>query len=401
MPYRYVIVGGGLAAASAIEGIRSQDSEGSILLMSRENHLPYQRPPLTKELWYGALKLDALPLHPDEWYVEQKVEVHLRQEVVEIDPDKQVVWPERGESIEYGELLLATGCRPRRLSAQGAETSNVRYFRDLEDYLDLEGRLDLLQHATIVGGWFTAVDLALALRSRRVEVTLVLPDEYPLYRMLPREIGMGLLDFLREQEIEIVSDETLVRIDEAGGMLRGRTYHGNDLDTQLVLVDQGCEPVSDLAEAAGLDIDDGVVVDEYGHASKPHVWAAGDVAEFPYLALGMLRRVEGTDHAEHHGRTVGANMAGANRAYGHLPLKWFRVGDLLFEGVGELSTRMHTEIVWLEPGREGVVYYVEEEVVRGVMLINAHDRIEWARGLVRDTKQTSAAERASMAGAKA
>lgn len=396
MHYRYVLVGGGFAAAAAIEGIRSRDRDGSILLVSRENHLPYQRPSLSKDLWTGEITLDRLPLHPDTWYAEQRVDLALRREIVELDADTRVLWDDRGQTIGYDELLLATGTRPRRLKAEGSESRAVRYFRDLEDYLELEGRFDRFQHATCVGGGFLAVELATALRQRGKEITLVFPDEYPLHRFLPRELGMGIVELLRDRGIETVSNETLVSIREDQGYVHARTFRGDDLTTQVILVDTGAEPASDLAEAAGLDTDDGIVVDEYGRGSKPHVWAAGDVAEFPYLALGQLMRVEGVDHAQHHGRVVGANMAGANQAYGHLPLKWFRLFDIRFEGVGDIHARLGTEVVWIEPGVEGVVYYLWEDVVRGILLVNVPSRVEWARGVIRDGKPTTATERAAM-----
>ena len=398
---RYCIVGGGYAAAAAIEGIRSRDPDGSILLLSRENHRPYRRPLLSKDLWYGEAALERLPLHPDEWYREQRAEVRLRHEVVELDAENRRLWDTRGQVIEFEDLLLVTGCRPRRLQAEGAESSSVRYFRDLEDYLDLEARLDRLQHVTLVGGGFISVEMAAALRSRGKEVTYVLADEYPLHRMLPRELGLPLLDHLREMGVETVSGDTLTSIEESPGLVHARTLLGNELDTQLVIVDQGSEPQVELAEAAGLAIDDGIVVDEYGRTSNPHVWAAGDVAEFPYQALGQIMRVEGSDHADAHGRVVGANMAGAQKPYDELPLKWLRIGELVFEGVGELWARLTTEILWVEPGREGVVFYLRDDVIRGVLMIGMRDRLEWARSLVREARATTAAERSALVTAKA
>ncbi|MCE9626577.1 MAG: FAD-dependent oxidoreductase [Candidatus Eisenbacteria bacterium] len=401
MQTRYCIVGGGYAAAAAIEGIRAHDRDGSIVLLTRENHRPYRRPLLSKDLWYGTATIERLPMHPDEWYDEHKVEVRLRHEVIEVDADHRRLFDERGDEIEYGDLLLATGCRPRRLRAEGAETPGVGYFRDLEDYLALEGRMDRLQHITLVGGGFTSIEMAAALRSRGKEITLVIADEYPLHRMLPRDLGLPLLDFLRDLGIETVSGDVLAKVEETVGMVHARTYLGNELDTQLILVDQGGEPLVDLAEAAGIAIDDGIVVNEFGRTSDPHVWAAGDVAEFPYQALGQIMRIEGADHAEAHGRVVGANMAGAKLSYDHIPLKWFRVGEMQFEGVGELWARLDTELLWIEPGREGAVFYLRDEVIRGVLLINVHERIEWARGLIREAKPTTSAERANMLGVKA
>jgi NADPH-dependent 2,4-dienoyl-CoA reductase/sulfur reductase-like enzyme len=396
MHYRYVIVGGGTAAAAAIEGIRAHDADGSILLVSRENHLPYRRGPLSKEAWGGTFDLDRLSLHAAAYYDELKVEVRLRREIVEMDAENHVLWDERGDSVGFDQALVATGCRPRRLQAAGAETSGVRYYRDLEDFLDLERRLERIQHVTLVGGNFTALELASTLRARGKEVTFIFPEEYPLHRMLPRDLGEGVVEYLRRLEIETVSGDTIVQVNEAGEFLHAKTYNGYDLTTQLILVDQGGEAQVELAEAAGLDTDDGIVVDEYGRASRPGVWAAGDVAEFPYLALGQLMRVEGSDHAEHHGRAVGANMAGANVPYDHMPIKWFTLGDLRFEGVGELSSRTDHQEVWLEPGHEGVIFYLRDDIVRGVLLCNVPDRIEWARGLIREARPMSSADRAAL-----
>ena len=392
MHQRYIIVGGGLSAASAIEGIRAHDPDGGILLFSRENHLPYQRNALTKDAWAADYDLEQLSVHPDAFYAEHGVELRLRREVVEIEPEHRLLWDDRGESAGFDHLLLATGCRPRRLEVEGSELSSVRYFRDLEDYLDLTRRFDHFQHATIVGGGFTAVELAATLRGLGKEITLVLPEEYPLHRVLPRELGLALADDLRELQIETVSGETLSQIVEAGGFVHARTLAGNDITTQLVLVDLGAEAQVELAEAAGLDTDDGIVVDEYGHTSRTGIWATGDVAEFPYLALNQLMRVEGSDHAQRHGRVVGANMAGASQVYDHLPLKWFRVGGRQFEGVGELNARLQTELHWLEPGRRAVVLYVRDEAVRGVLLCDIPDRVDWARQVLREGRPSSAVD---------
>jgi 3-phenylpropionate/trans-cinnamate dioxygenase ferredoxin reductase subunit len=400
MHYRYVIVGGGTAATAAIEGIRAHDGQGSILLVSRENHLPYARSPLSKDVWREAYDLERLSLRPAAWYDENGVEVRLRREIVELDAEHHVLWDERGDTVGFDHALVCSGCRPRRLQAHGAETSGVRYYRDLEDYLDLERRLQRIQHVTVLGGNFTAVEMASSLRARGTEVTFIVPDEYPLHRMLPRELGEGLAEFLRHLDVELVTGDTIVLVDEMGEFLHARTLNGNDLTTQLVLVDLGGEAQVELAEAAGLATDDGIVVDEYGRTSQPGIWAAGDVAEFPYLALNQLMRVEGTDHAEHHGRCVGANMAGAQAPYTHLPVKWFAAGDMRFEGVGDLNARAETQVVWLEPGQEGVVFYVAEDVVRGVLLCNVPGRLDWARSLVREAKPTSPSDRAALLAAR-
>ena len=166
MYHRYVIIGGGISAAYAIEGIRALDREGSILLLTRENHRPYHRPTLSKDVWTESYDLERLPVHADYYYVQQQVDVRLRHEVVEVDLEARRVWDDLGQSSTYDQLLFATGVRPRRLQVEGAEHSSVRYLRDLEDYLDLERRLERVQHLTIVGSGFTAMEMAATLRAR-------------------------------------------------------------------------------------------------------------------------------------------------------------------------------------------------------------------------------------------
>ena len=164
MTYDYVIVGGGAAAASAIEGIRSRDPSGSILMLSRENHPPYHRPPLSKDLWFGKSTKDKLPVHEANFYHEQKVELLLRREATDSAPDRTSIWDDRGTLYQYGKLLLATGGRPRRLDVEGSEHPGVRYFRYLEDYLALEHLLEHVRHALVVGSGFIGCELAAALR---------------------------------------------------------------------------------------------------------------------------------------------------------------------------------------------------------------------------------------------
>jgi 3-phenylpropionate/trans-cinnamate dioxygenase ferredoxin reductase component len=396
---RHVIVGGGLAAAAAIEGIRQHDREGSILLLTRENHAPYQRPLLTKDVWFDAASLQRLPVHPDGFYEEHGVRLACRREVVELDPERRLVFDERGEQHPYDRLLLATGSRPRRLDLPGGHSGGVRYLRDLEDYFALEQRLEHLQHVTLLGGNFTGIEMAAALRHRDKQVTLLCPDEYPLYRLLPREAGTAIADLLREHGVETVGGETLVEIEEQPEMLHARTHQGNRLATQMVLVDGGAEPQTELADAAGLATDEGVVVDEHTRASQPDVFAAGDVAEFPYLALGQIMRVECSDHALHHGRCAGVNMAGVATVYDWIPALWFRVFDRIVQAVGELDPRrLDTQTVWTVPGRQGVVYYLRDDVVRGVLLFDLPDRLEWARDLVRAGRPMSATEREAVTG---
>jgi NADPH-dependent 2,4-dienoyl-CoA reductase/sulfur reductase-like enzyme len=393
--YPYIIVGGGLTAASAIEGIRSRDAEGEILVLSRENHPPYHRPPLSKGLWFGKSTLDELPVHPDDFYRERKVELALRREAVELDPPTHSVWDDRGEQYTYGQLLLATGGRPRVLEAQGAEGEGIHYFRYLEDYLYLQNRIERLHHALVIGAGFIGLELAAALRHKGKDVTLMYHDEYPLRRVLPRDLGQFVADYYRQQGVETVSNEGVASFEVRGGEIRATTHSRNTVATEIVLIGVGLEPHAELAEAAGLEVGNGIEVDEYARTSDPNIWAAGDVAEFPSIALDTRVRFEHWDHAIQHGRAAGANMAGANRPYTALPMFYSDFFDLGWEAVGEIDPSRDVEAVWKEPFREGVLFYLREDVVRGVLLWNRWGLVDWARGLIQEKKPMTSAERAA------
>jgi NADPH-dependent 2,4-dienoyl-CoA reductase/sulfur reductase-like enzyme len=195
-----------------------------------------------------------------------------------------------------------------------------------------------------------------------------------------------------------VSNDAVVGFDDQNGLILARTRNGNFITTQLALVGIGLEPNVELAEAAGLAVGDGIEVDEFARTSDPNVYAAGDVADFPYLALGRRMRVEHWDHAIQHGRAAGANMAGADRPYTTLPMFYSDFFDLGWEAVGEVDAELDVHPVWKEPFREGVIFYLRDDVIRGVLLWNVWDRVDWARNLIVDARAMSTAERVKLAG---
>jgi NADPH-dependent 2,4-dienoyl-CoA reductase/sulfur reductase-like enzyme len=397
MTYEYVIVGGGHAGAGAIEGIRAHDPTGRILLLSRENHPPYQRPPLSKDLWFGRTTKDRLPILDEAYYREHNVQLELRREVVELDPVNRRIWDDRGQTHDYGKLLLATGGRPRRLDLPGADSENVRYYRHLEDYLFFEAIAQRIQHVLVIGSGFIGMEMAAALRHRGLEVTLMFPEEYPLRRVLPRDLGLFVADYYRDRGVETVSGEAAVSVEDRSGEIVLLTSGGNEVRTQLVLAALGIEPSTELAEAAGLEVGNGIEVDEYARAGDPHIHAAGDVAEFPCLALDQRMRIEHWEHAVEHGRCAGANMAGAHRPYTALPMFFSDLFDLAWEAVGDVDPTQPTQSVWREPNRRGVIFYLRDDVIRGVLLWGVPDRVDWARDLIRQARPMSGAERERLA----
>jgi len=392
--YKYVIVGGGLTGASAIEGIRARDPEGTILMLARENNSPYHRPPLSKDLWFGKATEEKLPVHPPEYYRENRVEMLLRREVVELDPDRHLVWDERGTEYAYEKLLLATGGRPRRLSLPGDDLEGVHYFRDLEDYMFFSAHRDRYEHALVIGSGFIGMEMTAALTHIGKQVTHIYREEWPLARVLPRDLGLFAADYYRGKGVETVSNDYVTSLEANNqGYIVARTASGGQVTTQVVLAGLGIEPQTDLAEAAGLDVRNGIAVDEFCRTSDPDIYAAGDVAEDPDLAHAHAQRVEHCDHAIQHGRCAGANMAGGDQPYPGLPFFFSDLFELGWEAVGELNGTMDTDAVWKQEFREGVVFYLREGVIRGVLLWNVWEKVEWARGLIREGKAMTGEER--------
>jgi NADPH-dependent 2,4-dienoyl-CoA reductase/sulfur reductase-like enzyme len=394
--YPYVIVGGGLAGASAIEGIRAHDKTGAILLLSRENTTPYHRPPLSKDLWFGKKKRDELPVYDDEFYKANGVQLALRREIMQLEPGSHTLWDDHETTYTYDKLLIATGGKPRVLPVEGEGPENTHYYRTLEDYLFLEDHIKRVQHILVVGGGFIGLELAAALRHVGKEVTIVYPEEYPLYRILPRDLGMYVAEFYREKGVETISGETLKSIQQGGGVIHALTHNGNTIATQLLVAGVGIVPSLAVADSGGLETGNGIEVDEYCLTSDPNIYAAGDVAEFPYLALEKRTRIEHWDHAIYHGKCAGANMAGAKEPYTHLPMFFSDFFELGWEAVGDLDSSQTVDAVWKDPMKEGVLFYLRDDVVRGVLLWNSWGKVDWAREVIKAHKPTTHDERVEL-----
>jgi len=359
--YRYLVVGGGMTGDAVCNGIRDADPEGSIGLVGEEAVPPYKRPPLTKGLWKGG----------DESKIWRNVEEHradlvLGRRIVSLDLDAHTAQDDTGEDYTYERLILATGGSPRRL---GGDDDSFTYYRTLEDYRRVREQSDEGASFLVVGGGFIGSEIAAALRSKGREVTMVFPEPGIGWRTFPPDLARFVADYYREQGVDVRAETTF------------ESAEGFD----AVVAGLGIVPRTELAEAAGLQVDDGIVVDEYGRVDgHDDVFAAGDVARFPSIALGKSMRVEHEDHANTHGRTVGANAGGANEPYEHMPFFYSDLFDLGYEAVGDLDSRQSTVELWLEPNRKGVIAYVDDQArPRGFLLWNVWDKLEPARELIR------------------
>jgi NADPH-dependent 2,4-dienoyl-CoA reductase/sulfur reductase-like enzyme len=374
---KYLIVGAGMTGDMAAKGIREHDADGPIVMVGADPHPPYKRPLLTKGLWQGTAE-EKLWREPAA-----DVELVTGRRIVSIDLDAHRAASDAGDEYDWEKLLLATGAQPRQIP--GAE--GVVWLRTLDDYRAVRGKATEGSRFVVIGGGFIGSEIAAALVGAGAHVTMVFPEPGIGFRLFPAGLAEFLVDYYREKGVEVLSGETVSTASDTSVTLGD----GRVLEADAVVAGLGVIPDTELAEAAGLEVDDGIVVDEYGRATgRDDVFAAGDVARFPVPALGISMRVEHEDHANTHGKVVGANMAGGGQVYDHLPLFYSDLFELGYEAVGQVDSRLETVEVWQEPNRKGVVTYVEDGKPRGVLLWNVWDKVDEARELIRSGEGTFA-----------
>ena len=376
--YDYLIIGGGMTADAAVRGIMEIDSKGTMGLISADTDPPYDRPPLTKGLWKDK-PLESVWRHTET----QKADLHLGRTAKTLDARGKTVTDDQGEVYGYGKLLLATGGSPRRLSFG----DDINYFRTLGDYRRLRKLSETGRRFAVIGGGFIGSEIAAALAMNHKEVVMLFPGSGICDRMFPSDLSSFVTDYYREKGVEVLAGETVNAIERRNSEYMVRTESKREAVVDGVVAGIGITPNVDLARAAGLRIDNGIVVDEFLRTTSPDIYAAGDVAAFHNPALDKRMRVEHEDNANTMGRLAGRNMAGASEPYRHLPFFYSDLFDLGYEAVGELDARLQIVADWKVPHREGTVYYQSDGRVRGVLLWNVWGQVDAARELIADKQR--------------
>ncbi len=372
--YQYLIIGGGMTAAAAIDGIREVDPTGSIGMIGAEPDAPYNRPPLTKALWKGD-PLDSI------WRKEKgkTPELHLDRVAKTIVPKEKRVIDSQDNEFTYEKLLLATGGTPRRLPF---DDDKVVYYRTLADYRRLRALTEKGERFAVIGGGFIGSEIAAALTMNGKKVTLIFPGHDVCERLFPRDLAQYVSGIYKQKGVELAAGEKVVGSEARGNQRALKTASGKTIVVDAVIAGIGLEPNVELAESIGLTTENGIVVDQFLRTTNPDIYAAGDVAAFHNPALNKRMRVEHEDNANTMGRLAGRNMAGKSEPYDHLPFFYSDMFELGYEAVGEVDSRLETFADWQRPNEEGVVYYLKDGRVRGVLLWNVWEQVEAARKLI-------------------
>lgn len=375
--YNYIIVGGGMAADSAIQGIRSVDETGTIALIGAEDYPPYDRPPLTKGLWSGKKKLEKI------WRqtAGRGADLYLNQRVVAIDPGKKIVTDDKGVEYEYKRLLIATGGRPRELPF-GKE--HIRYFRTLKDYEALRAESDQGGSFVVIGGGFIGSELAAALSMQGRQVTMIFPGKGICENIFPPAMVEYINNYFADKGVKVLTGEEVTAVNPSGKGVEVVTKKGTKVQADHVVAGIGIQPNVELAQQAGLDVDNGIIVGEDLQTSQADIFAAGDVANFSNNLLGGRLRVEHEDNTNTMGKTAGLNMALAPTPYDHIPMFYSDLFELGYEAAGRLDSRLTMVEDWKEePYKKGVIYYLDGGNLRGVLLWNVWDKVDAARELIK------------------
>ena len=369
----HLIVGGGMAGAAAAQAIAKINPEAGLAVLCAESDPPYDRPPLTKDLWTGGT-LDDVWRNTEE----TGAEILTNRRAVLLDPERCEVTDDTGGVIRYENLLLATGGHPKTLDFG----ENIVYYRTLADYRRVRELTDARDSAIVIGGGFIGAEIAAGLAQSGLDVTMVFPETGINARLFPESLSKLITAYYRDKGVDVRAGRKPVALSEGAHDVRLRLDDGVEIRGGFVVAGLGVRPATELAEQGGLRVDNGIVVDEHCRSSDPRIFAAGDAARFPCSLLHDTIRVEHEDNANSMGTAAGRNMAGDDESYDYLPFFYSDLFDLGYEALGRTSSDMEMVDFWTDDHQKGIVFYRQLGRVQGAVFWNVWDMLAPCRELM-------------------
>jgi 3-phenylpropionate/trans-cinnamate dioxygenase ferredoxin reductase subunit len=380
---RFVIVGASLAGAKAAEELRARGFDGRVVLVGAEPDRPYERPPLSKDYLRGESERAKAYVHAEEFYEQQRIELLTNSTVSAIDPGASRVTLEDGRELGFDRLLLTTGAEPRRIEVPGADLDGVHYLRTLEDCERLRERLDAGGRLVVVGAGWIGSEVAASARQRGCEVTMIDPLKLPNERIFGPEIGAFYRDVHAEHEVDLMLGEGVEAFEGDGAVARVRTTAGRVVECDFAVVGIGVAPRVELSQAAGLEIENGIVVDEQLRTSAPQVFAAGDVANAWHPFYGRRIRVEHWSNALHQGPAAARAMLGETVSYDRIPYFFSDQYDVGMEYSGYATEWDQVVFRGERASGEFVAFWLKGGRVVAGMNVNVWDVNEHVQALIR------------------
>jgi 3-phenylpropionate/trans-cinnamate dioxygenase ferredoxin reductase subunit len=379
----FVIAGASLAGAKAAETLRADGFDGRIVLVGAEPDRPYERPPLSKDYLRGESEREKVYVHEEGFYADNGIELLLGRTVTGLDPSAGQLTLDGGEPLRYDRLLLATGAEPRRLPLPGGDLDGVLYLRTVADSDALRARLDRGGSVVVIGAGWIGAEVAASARQRGLEVTVVAPESVPLERVLGAELGAVYRDIHHDHGVRLLLGTGVEAFEGGAAVERVRTSDGRALECDFVVVGVGVAPRVQLAEAAGLAVGDGVLVDEQLRTSAPDVFAAGDVANAHHPFYGERIRVEHWANALNQGPAAARAMLGGPEAYDALPYFFSDQYDVGMEYAGFARTWDRVVFRGDPAAREFIAFWLADDRVVAGMNVNVWDVTDDIQRIIR------------------
>jgi 3-phenylpropionate/trans-cinnamate dioxygenase ferredoxin reductase subunit len=380
-----LLIGGGVAAASAAAELRARGFDGSVMLVTRELQAPYHRPPITKDLLTGRCDVESLLVHPEPWWDEQQVELRTRAGVMSLDAEARTAKLASKEEISFGRALLATGAMVRRLNIPGTQLDGLHYLRAPGNAESLRRDVDEAEHVVVVGGSFIACEVAASLTSVGKRCTLVMQERQPLDRTFGDTAGRFVAELLASHGVELLGGEDVVELAGEDRVAEVVTASGSRIAADAVVVGVGAVPDAMLATRAGLEIGEtgGIRCDARLRTSAESIYAAGDVCEYESALHGRAVRIEHEEHAAAQGRTAARNMLGEQVDHAVVPYFWTDLADwATIEYVG-VAAEWDSEVVSGDPAEGSfTLWHVRADQIVGALAFNRQEDVDTARELV-------------------
>ena len=379
----FLIVGGGLAAGYCASELRKAGAEGGILLATREDEPPYERPPLSKEYLRGEAAREDAHVNPADWYEENGIDLRTRTNVMSLDPEAGTAKLQGGEEVSFERALLATGAMVNILRVEGAELEGIHYLRAFGNSDAIREEAERAEHVVIIGGSYIGTEVAASLTARGAKCTIVMIEDVALSNTFGEEAGRYFHDTLAEHGVELLGGETLEAFEGDGRVRAVVTQSGRTVEGDMVVVGAGVRPDAMLAQRAGLEVDDGIVCDARLETSAAGIYAAGDVCSYDSVIHGRRLRVEHWDVALNQGRYAAQAMLGEQEPYRVVPYFFSDLADWTsLEYVGPAYEWDEVIFRGDRDGGEFSAWYLKDGRVAGALSVERSGDLVHARTLV-------------------
>ncbi|MDE3130943.1 MAG: FAD-dependent oxidoreductase [Acidobacteriota bacterium] len=383
-----VIVGAALAGARAAAELRERGFDGRVVLIGSERELPYERPPLSKDYLRGESEREAMRVHDQAFYRDQEIDLRLGTTVTTLDASaKRVGIGDGGEQLQFDALLLSTGASPRRLALPGAELDGIHYLRTIADSDAIRARLQQGGHLVVIGAGWIGSEIAASARQRGLDVTVIEPQQLPNLHVFGQELGQFYRDVHASQGVDLILGDGAEAFEGEGAVGRVRTTSGRVVECDFVVVGVGAIPNVELGQRAGLETDNGILVDGRLETSSPGVFAAGDVANQLHPFYDQRVRIEHWANALNQGPAAARSMLGDRQPYDELPYFYSDQYDVGMEYSGRSDPSDRVVFRGDREGGEFIAFWLREGLVTAGMNVNVWDVNEHVQALIRSRKQ--------------